>query len=78
MNLPTQQEIEELWKEFAVPSNVKAHMKKVAEVAVIIAKKFNEAGIDVNVELVEKAPEVVIRSIIILAGAGLIWKAKNL
>ena len=55
MTLPTIEEIEKLWDEYKVPSNIRAHMKKTAEVAVFIGERFLEKGIKVNVELVEKA-----------------------
>jgi len=55
MNLPTKEEIEKLWDEYHVPGNVRAHSRQTAKVAVFLAKKLNEKGIDVNTELVEMA-----------------------
>lgn len=55
MNLPTTEECERLWDEFAVPSNVREHAKKVTKVAVFLAERFKEAGMNINIELVEKA-----------------------
>jgi len=55
MNLPTIEEIEQLWDDYHVPSNVRAHMKGVTKVAVFLAKKLKEKGINVDVGLTERS-----------------------
>lgn len=55
MNLPSKEECYRLLKEYHVPKNVVAHNEGVVKVAVFLAKKLIEKGIDVNVDLVEKA-----------------------
>lgn len=55
MKLPTHEQIMELWDKFKVPNNVRDHMRMVTKVAVFIAEKFKENGIDVNIDLIEKA-----------------------
>lgn len=55
MNLPTIEEVEKIWDEWHVPENVRAHMKEVTKVAVFIAKKLKEKGINVDVGLAERS-----------------------
>jgi HD superfamily phosphodiesterase len=53
--LPTKEEIEKLWGEFGLTEGIKNHIKGVTKVATFLAKKLNEKGEDINVELVEKS-----------------------
>jgi putative nucleotidyltransferase with HDIG domain len=53
MNLPTKEEIEQLWDKYHVPQNIREHCKSVRDVALLIAQKLKEKGEDVNLELVE-------------------------
>ena len=55
MELPTIEEVEQLWDEYHVPPNVREHMKSVAKVAVFLAKKLKEKGIHVDVGLAERS-----------------------
>ncbi|MFW6014657.1 MAG: HD domain-containing protein [Candidatus Nanoarchaeia archaeon] len=55
MNLPSLKDCEKLLDEFCVPGHVKDHSRKVAEIAVFIAKKLNEQGVRVDTELVKAA-----------------------
>jgi putative nucleotidyltransferase with HDIG domain len=55
VNLPTIEEVEQLWDDYHVPQNVRGHMKAVAKVAVFLAKKLKEKGIHVDVGLVERS-----------------------
>ncbi|HLC52437.1 MAG TPA: HD domain-containing protein [Candidatus Nanoarchaeia archaeon] len=50
--LPTQQQCLQYFEEYKVPSNIKKHCLKVQEVSVFLAKKLQEAGIKINLELV--------------------------
>lgn len=52
MNIPPQQQIEELWKKCEVPDRLKKHITAVTEVAIFLAEKLKEKGIPVNIELV--------------------------
>lgn len=53
MRIPSKKEIKALYKEFQTPRNVILHSKKVCEAASIIAEKFLEKGIKVNLKLIE-------------------------
>ncbi len=55
MNIPTREECLGLLKENPVPENVVNHCLMVNKVAVFLAKKLKERGIEVNVELVDVA-----------------------
>jgi len=55
MRLPTKEECFELLKEYKVPQNIIDHSITVTKIAVFLAKKLKQKGIDVNVDLVEKA-----------------------
>ncbi|MFH1396029.1 MAG: HD domain-containing protein [archaeon] len=54
MNLPTEQQALDYFKQYKVPENIFQHCLNVRKVAVFLAKKVKEAGIDVNVELVDR------------------------
>ena len=51
----TLDDIEKLYKKYYVPKHVIQHMKKVQELATIIAKKFIEKGIQIDLDTLEKA-----------------------
>lgn len=53
MKLPTRKESIQLFEQYHVPQNIKAHCMKVSELATVIAKKLKKAGMDINVPLVE-------------------------
>jgi putative nucleotidyltransferase with HDIG domain len=53
--IPTYEQGLELLDRYNVPENVKNHCKNVNRVAVFLAKKLQEKGIDINVELVSAA-----------------------
>lgn len=55
MNIPTREECLELLNEYKVHESIQRHSKAVAKVAVFLAKKLKEKGVDINVELVEAA-----------------------
>lgn len=55
MNLPTKKECYEILDSYHVPDNVIRHSKLVAKISVKIGKKFIEKGINVNLELIERA-----------------------
>jgi len=55
MNLPTEQQCLELFEKYKVPSNIKEHCLNVRKVAVFLAKKLTEQGLNINVELVDRA-----------------------
>jgi len=55
MNLPTIEEVEQLWDEWHVPDNIRGHLRQVSKVVVFLAKKLKEKGIDVNVDLAERS-----------------------
>lgn len=55
MNIPTREECLEILKEYKVPEHIQNHNKNVNRVAVFLAKKLKEKGIDVNIELVDAA-----------------------
>ncbi len=55
MNLPTHEECLQMLKQYHVPEHIVEHVKGVNKVAVLIANEVGEKGIDVNVELVDRA-----------------------
>ena len=55
MNLPTNEQCLNYFKEYHVPSNILNHCKKVRGVAIFIAKELQKVGIDINVEMVSSA-----------------------
>ena len=55
MNLPTKEECIKLLREHCATENVIKHSIMVSKVAKHIAEKFVKKGIEVNVELIEKA-----------------------
>ena len=52
MDLPTQRQCLDYFEQYKVPLNVRAHCHNVNAVAVFLAKKLNQLGIDVDVEFV--------------------------
>jgi uncharacterized protein len=52
ISLPSQEQCLNYFEEYKVPKNIKKHCMKVQEIAVFLAKKLNEAGIMVDVEMV--------------------------
>jgi len=54
MNLPTEQQALDYFKQYKVPSNIFEHCLNVRKVAVFLAKKVKEAGVDINLELVDR------------------------
>jgi hypothetical protein len=55
MILPTEEECLAYFEEYKVPGNIKKHCLCVTRVAVFLAKQLNEAGISINVDLVNRA-----------------------
>ena len=55
MNLPTRSECEKLFSQYNTPQNVIQHSKKVNQIAVFLATKLKDNGIDINIELVDYA-----------------------
>ena len=55
MNIPTREECLELLCNYKVPEHIQNHCKTVNKVAVFLAKKLKEKGVDINVELVDAA-----------------------
>ncbi|MBU0535969.1 MAG: HDIG domain-containing protein [Nanoarchaeota archaeon] len=53
--LPTHKQCMELLDEHNVPENVRKHSFAVNKVAVFLARKLKEKGIDIDVELVDRA-----------------------
>ncbi|MFH1426411.1 MAG: HD domain-containing protein [Candidatus Kerfeldbacteria bacterium] len=53
--LPTREECERLWDEYHTPKHVREHMKQVGRVAKKIAEGLAQKGIDIDVELVDRA-----------------------
>ncbi len=54
MILPTEEECMQYFEKYKVPQNIKGHCILVRNVAVFLAKKLKEKGIEINVELVDK------------------------
>jgi putative nucleotidyltransferase with HDIG domain len=52
---PSKSECYEIQKKFHMPENIKEHCKQVSDVAVFLAKKLNEKGLEVDVELLRSA-----------------------
>ncbi len=55
IDLPTEQQCQELFQKYKVPENIKQHCEKVREVAVFLANKLSGSGVKINVELVSRA-----------------------
>ena len=55
MNLPSRSECFELLNEWHVPKHIIAHILKVNKVAVFLASKLKKKGIDVDLELIDRA-----------------------
>jgi putative nucleotidyltransferase with HDIG domain len=55
MKLPTREKAIEMLKEYKMPDNIMAHTMQVNKVANFLAKKINENGTKVNLELVDRA-----------------------
>lgn len=53
--IPSTYECIALLRKYRVPQNIVAHSKKVNEVSMFLAKKINERGVKVNLELVNAA-----------------------
>ena len=45
----------ELWQKYAMPENIQQHSKIVANIAVQIAKRAQDFGVDINVDLVRQS-----------------------
>jgi phosphohistidine swiveling domain-containing protein len=54
INLPTEQQCLDYFKEYKVPKNIKQHCLNVRNVAMFLAKKVRESGIDVNIDFVDR------------------------
>lgn len=54
MNLPTEQQCEELFVKYKVPGNIRQHCRKVRDLAVFLAQKLHQSGEKVNIEFVER------------------------
>jgi len=52
MNLPTEQECLDYFKEYVVPRNIYGHCLKVREVAVFLARELEKKGVKININLV--------------------------
>ncbi|MEM3374407.1 MAG: hypothetical protein QXE31_04255 [Candidatus Woesearchaeota archaeon] len=55
MKLPTREQCLQFYKELETPENIINHVKKVNEVANFLALKLKEKGININLELVDRA-----------------------
>jgi len=55
MKLPTREECFKLLEKYNTLPNIIEHSKKVNKVAVHLAKKLKEKGIDINIDLVDRA-----------------------
>ena len=55
MKIPSHKECMELLDEYNVPENVRKHSFAVNRVAVFLAKKLQEKGIEINIDLVDRA-----------------------
>ncbi len=54
MKLPTEQQCLELFEEYKVPKHILEHCLKVREIAVFLANRLKEKGIEINSELISK------------------------
>ena len=55
MNLPTKQQCFEIFKEHKVPQNIIEHCLMVNKIAVFLAEKLKQKGIDINIDLLDRA-----------------------
>jgi len=55
MNLPTHEQCIEILDEHEVPENVRKHCFSVNKVAVFLALKLKQKGIEINIDLVDRA-----------------------
>ena len=55
LNLPSRDECFSLLEEYQVPEHIMNHCLQVNKVAVLIAQKLVNVGVDINVELVDRA-----------------------
>jgi len=55
MTTPTKEQCYELFKKYNTPANVIKHSEAVNKVAVFLAKKLKQAGVSINIELVDRA-----------------------
>ena len=55
MNLPTKEECFEIFKEHKVPQNIIEHCLMVNKIAVFLAEKLKQKGIEINIELLDRA-----------------------
>lgn len=55
MNIPTKEKCYELFAKYKTPKNIISHLEGANKVAVFLAKKLKEAGVDIDVELVDAA-----------------------
>jgi len=54
-NLPTREECFDIIQEYHVPSHILSHSLAVSKLAIFLAQKLKEKGLQVNVEQVERA-----------------------
>ncbi|MBS3116521.1 hypothetical protein J4421_02895 [Candidatus Woesearchaeota archaeon] len=54
MKLPTHQQCLELFDTYKVPLNIKEHCLKVNKIAVFLAKKLQESGVKINLDVVDR------------------------
>ena len=54
-NLPTEEQCLQYFDQYKVPQNIKDHCLNVQKIAVFIAKKLKEKGININLDLVSSA-----------------------
>jgi uncharacterized protein len=55
MKLPTKEECFEIIEEYKVFDNIKEHIKQVNKIAVFLSKKLKEKGINVDIDVVDRA-----------------------
>jgi putative nucleotidyltransferase with HDIG domain len=55
MKIPNAKECEKLFDEFDVPERIRKHCRAVTKVAVFLAEKLQEKGINVDIDLVRAA-----------------------
>ncbi len=54
MDLPTKEECEELFEKYHVPKHIRRHCRKVNRLAVFLAEKLKEKGVDIDTALTDR------------------------
>jgi uncharacterized protein len=53
-NIPSKEECFRLWDGYRMPDNIRRHTLQVTRIAVFVARKLKESGININLTLVER------------------------